>query len=463
MLKYFCLKLLGVTWQMEINVQNLKTDLIAIRDSGLSREKGSKKIFEDLLGKESKVPKVKSTLDKLLIRSVNECFNENLVHRDMLFVAFGLLQGYEYESEGVLRERRKKYLQESNYLKVKRRRKKENFDDMTENEQNGAIDALRKAEDKLIEGLAAFIAKQNIKKYIEGLDGYIGKIIVKTGTIIQRPSYIKDVSLDSQEKDNTKPGVSTMQHLLDELCEPGQGRLFEDVASDIWKELGLDGNFDLAKFEALLIKIIIEPHEDGRKKALKRDAGLLTFGLLHKYYHAGKKTAKERYWDYPNYGDYLDIDESSQREFSRLSAERQEEIIDELKQAGDGYKKKVYNKLLELIQNGGCNSFMDDAIASYTIKQPYEGSQLESKLQDPHYTLEKFPNMKYIEAIKYAIRLAMAFGILLIICIPYFLNQRSSTQPQDAPLSASIVSPPPNSQDDIEIARGEAMEEPTDE
>lgn len=409
-------------------------------------------------------------IDGLLIKAVEEAFpgTPNKVY--IALICLGLMQGYYYGDMPKIEDRRHHLLLYINYLGRKERTPYAKAD---ENLKKDYRKRFRKnEEEKVFLQLADYLICQNIKTLIEDLGGYIDE--EQSSVILPEPGYLGKGYLERPLQEGMpelpiKTSVNTgelnepaIKPLVDELCEPGQGRLFEDVASDIWNELGLNGDFDLAKFEAFLIKIIVEPHEEGRKIALKRDAGLLTFGLLHKYYHTGKKTAKERYWDYPNYGDYLDIDESNQREFSRLSAERQEEIIDELKQAGDAYKKNVCDKLLELMQNESCNSFMDDAISSYTVKQSGDECRLESKLQDPHYTLEKFPNMKYIEAIKYAVGLvmSMASGILLIIYTSYFFNQRPSIQPQDDPPSACIVTHPPDTQDDIEIARGQAIEDP---
>lgn len=480
MLEYSCLKLLGVTYKMAIDVQNLKTHLIAIRDSGISRENGSKEVFKVLLGKE--LVQAKSTLDKLLVRSIKECFEETPLYRDMLFMAFGLLQGYEYESCGIkadgltIGERREKYLRESNYLRTKRRPKKEEFDDMTEEEQNNAIDALRHAEVRRIETLVDFLAKQNIKGYIDELDNYINKFLDETGSIMQRPSYLEDDPLTSEEnelddrlpnsideyarnngknpdnsinacnsleigkdpisnptelggsaevdrddahenKGQVKLGASTIQHLLDELCEPEQGRLFEDVASDIWEQLGLDGDFDLAKFEALLIKIIVEPYGESMDDAMRRDIGLLTFGLLRRYYHTKMGTsygARCRYGEYLDHSNYMDLNYPQKSKFEKLKQTEQEEIWEKLCNLGNECKRRVCSRLLDLAKHGDCEIFMSSAIAELGKGWLDEEGKLKSKPLKERYTLKRFPNKKYIKKLLKSLASAMC---LLIMCL----------------------------------------------
>lgn len=202
-----------------------------------------------------------------------------------------------------------------------------------------------------------------------------------------------DAADTHKNEEPKKPDKAAMQSLLDELCEPEDGELFEDMLPRVWEALSLAGKPDLAVLEALLIKIIVDMYGDGRDDAMRQDISLLTFGLLDGYYHTrtgvGSKE-KGRYWEYLIGSDYMKLDYPSKKKFVKLSSEEQNAILTKLKNIGTYCKSEVCNRLIKLIEDDECSIFINVVVSEYT-STPLDGSKLQFNLPVPRFTLANYP------------------------------------------------------------------------
>lgn len=190
--------------------------LRAIREQGVrSREKGYYNLFSTLKYKGKTGEKIdlsffKSKMDALLVKAAIEHFGIS-PDSDIVLMAFGLLEGYEYQRIS-LYDRRKNYLRESQYLKTNPRSKIKGFDEATEEEQRREIQNIRKGgEDTPIQSLAGFLIDQDIEEYIKDLDGYITKGD-RPIAILPKPSYQID-NLSTNKSTNSDTGVKTISHI----------------------------------------------------------------------------------------------------------------------------------------------------------------------------------------------------------------------------------------------------------
>jgi len=157
----------------------LISELSAVRNEGnRDRENCVIKIL-DCLGYGNNTSVSVSEFDSFLINAVSERFGGS-VNKDIILMAFGLLNGYHYKEITEIEDRRAKYLTNSEHLQT-RARKKESYVDATIKRKKALRDNLRKMEDGLIEDLAYFLVKQEIESYIEKNTAPI---------TIPQPSYI---------------------------------------------------------------------------------------------------------------------------------------------------------------------------------------------------------------------------------------------------------------------------------
>lgn len=160
--------------------------MVAIRDQ--DRTECGRDLFE-LLGHPDSCFITETQLDELLFKVVRKCFGTS-IYADMLLMAFGLLQGYEYKNLSI-GKRREKFLRKSNWLKVNRKRKIKDYDSMSPEDQESAWKSLRNVEKywmgKIADELLTQIEPKNkdgINKYIQSLDNYVEKVKDDAGKII---------------------------------------------------------------------------------------------------------------------------------------------------------------------------------------------------------------------------------------------------------------------------------------
>lgn len=115
-----------------------------------------------LLGHNNSAFITESQLDELLFMTVRKRLDTS-IYADMLLMAFGLLPGYEYENF-TIGKRREKFLRESNWLKVNRKRKIKNYDSASKEELESALKSLRNVERHWMRQIADELTKQvNLK------------------------------------------------------------------------------------------------------------------------------------------------------------------------------------------------------------------------------------------------------------------------------------------------------------
>lgn len=194
--------MLNTKKETESKVTLLNEQLKHLRDGiKYKRTDCCSKIFY-YLGFESNNSVTLFQMDSFLIKMIEEYFGKSK-DSDILLMAFGLLKGYEYWNISIT-ERRRKYLNQSNYLESNPRSKVKSFTDATPKEQALAVDAIRTGpEAERIETLAIHLLSlrlDDIKKTIDQFNAdSAGKVTLPA------PYYlsIKDVGNDKSRPTNT--------------------------------------------------------------------------------------------------------------------------------------------------------------------------------------------------------------------------------------------------------------------
>lgn len=160
------------------------------------------------------------------------------IYADMLLMAFGLLPGYEYENL-IIGKRREKFLRESNWLKVNKKSKIENYDSASKEELESVLKSLRNVERHWMKQIANEFTEQvklkdkdgdeikdTLEKYIKLLKNNMEAVQDASGKIIDYvpktpPPYndedvVPDVEHEEPEADDIPEGVDESDDLSPE-------------------------------------------------------------------------------------------------------------------------------------------------------------------------------------------------------------------------------------------------------
>ena len=160
------------------------------------------------------------------------------IYADMLLMAFGLLPGYEYENL-TIGKRREKFLRESNWLKVNKKSKIENYDSASKEELESVLKSLRNVERHWMKQIANEFTEQvklkdkdgdeikdTLEKYIKLLKNNMEAVQDASGKIIDYvsktpPPYndedvVPDVEHEEPEDDDIPEGVDESDDLSPE-------------------------------------------------------------------------------------------------------------------------------------------------------------------------------------------------------------------------------------------------------
>lgn len=183
--------------------------MVNIRDQ--DRVECGRYLFE-LLGYNDSAFITELQLDELLFKVVRNRLGAS-IYADMLLMAFGLLPGYEYDSYS-LGERRRKFLRNSNWLKVNRKSKITEFDSASKEDQDSAEKSLPNVEKywmgKIADEFIKHVKLKNengeeikgaLEKYIKLLDDKMEKVCDASGKIIDYIPKVPPSSLHDDEND----------------------------------------------------------------------------------------------------------------------------------------------------------------------------------------------------------------------------------------------------------------------
>ena len=190
-------------------------------------------------------------IEAFLIKAVREFIGMNIVS-DVLFMAFGLLQGYE-EIAGI-GERRRTYLDNSDFLSYFYKDEYEIYKKLTNDKEKAEtfanfIENLRKKEDRYIKDLTDFIAKvEDISVYADDIDGYAIKVPTQNGLFIYMPALPKP-SYELSEVYEELPSIAEIQ---------AQRKIIEDISSN--KIVQIDEKLDKQN------KLLDELHNSSRER-----------------------------------------------------------------------------------------------------------------------------------------------------------------------------------------------------
>lgn len=119
-------------------------------------------------------------LDAFLIKAVHEAFGKSTTDADIMLMALGLMEGYDYNDEPKVGERRAKYLRESNHLK----NEEISYDEASPSNKDAYRDNLRKTEDAKFKLLTDYWGRMKnesknettdltyeLNEYIDKIDG----------------------------------------------------------------------------------------------------------------------------------------------------------------------------------------------------------------------------------------------------------------------------------------------------
>lgn len=164
------------------------------------------RLFEELYNKKFSILQ----MDAFLIKVVHEIFGEFTADTDIVLMALGLMEGYDYNDEPKIGERRAKYLRESKHLQ----HEKTPRDDISPNVTDTDKDNLRKTEDVKFQYLAYYWdqmnKKVNIDEFMKESNDYIHKVDYKSKVYgvsildLPIPGYIIRESYRKQKNFNRK-------------------------------------------------------------------------------------------------------------------------------------------------------------------------------------------------------------------------------------------------------------------
>ncbi len=214
----------------KINITVLTAELTAVRNEGNRDRVNRKTEVLHCLGyaddKSVSIPE----FDAFLVRVASERFGVS-ANRDIVLMAFGLLNGYHYEKITLIKDRRAKYLTDSDHLQT-RTRKKESYADASDKRKNTLKNTLSKIENRLIQDLADYIAEQ-------AEDGNITEYVKSHISPIATPIPIYILSKDDPEPiaDDYKDDVTAAEMSLDDAVTPEVPHINSESSETIFDSL----------------------------------------------------------------------------------------------------------------------------------------------------------------------------------------------------------------------------------
>lgn len=199
--------------------------------------------------------------------------------------------------------------------------------------------------------------------------------------------------------------TGAVRALLDQLREPKMDnkRLFVDFLPEAWKVLGLKGEPDLVSLEALLIAAVVRkttPEKDqppilkNKDMAKKRDAYLLTFGLLKKYYHTKEDgthyTAAKRHKQYLSDVNYVTITYPGLLPSNELNINDSRSWPRQNLSQDDLRCRKALSEYLA--SSAICQKCLEEGLEKFTREVKLSDGSFKRQiiLPEPCYTLENF-------------------------------------------------------------------------
>lgn len=216
----------------------------------------------------------------------------------------------------------------------------------------------------------------------------------------------------SSTKDRESLTKASILPILDKLrlsSMSTSNKLFDEIAEEVWGELGLNGSSNPVLIENLLIKAVEDIYNEQsvaqavgkkdpkREAAINRDISLLMFGLLDGYYHTkisqGIKEPVEssiRYKQYLNANVYVELEYHGEGTYAEIVAKEQIERpnkqprpLNRITGIASKCKEKIGGKLFDLIKAGDYQNYSQEAVFSEETGQ-------RNDLPRPYFTLEKY-------------------------------------------------------------------------
>lgn len=178
-------------------------------------------------------------------------------------------------------------------------------------------------------------------------------------------------------------------------------KAFEQEFIHLWQRLELNGEPDLALFEAFMIEVVtLDATEKARgtKKipkemaiAKRKDMYLLTLGLLKDYYHSDETTTKkislgDRRIKYILNSDYVELISEGKVHKKDIPKAGIDDFVKKCKESMDQYTTRCKDNISEFLST--CTDKRKQTILSNAQKHIENG---KIKLPDPSYTLKNFP------------------------------------------------------------------------
>lgn len=264
---------------------DLASELIDIRDAYKNDRKDRTVVVLDKLDYKNNITTEVYEFDAFLIKAVTDKF-KNTYKFDIILMAFGLLDGYDYKKTSI-GTRREKYLIESDYLKTNSREKVKSYIDANEEDKERLKDNLRNGPEKTnIEALADFLInkkEEEIEEYMNNIDGYIDKICNDKNSVLY--SVKLPVPFYKQSQENTVPDSPNRPDIKNIRTDPVNYYIesirfsehHDDVAEKLYEALCGQGEPPYNKWVATWILKCIR---EGFDHTLDAEIMLASFALL---------------------------------------------------------------------------------------------------------------------------------------------------------------------------------------
>ncbi len=204
-----------------------------------------------------------------------------------------------------------------------------------------------------------------------------------------------------EEQTLEKTNEKRIAGLLTEMRNPKNGHsLFQDCLSEMWEALGLTDDKNLVSLEALLIEAVVNitihkkiTSNDCKANAQKRDAYLMSLGLLKGYYHTNENgthyIVSERHKKYLSKSDYMAL-------CSNLKPNDNININDPQSKPRRNISKddeRCRTYLGDYLSDKSvCQKCLTEGLKNHTQEvKSDDRTDLKIKLPEPIYTLENFP------------------------------------------------------------------------
>ena len=346
---------------------NGKIDILASKLNGIrgNGRKDSAIEILDILGYKDYISVPLYQFDAFLVKTATELY-ENNYRFDILLMAFGLLDGYDYNNGIPIGVRREKYLIESNHIQNNLREKIKSYTDVDKKTQEQLKNNLRKGvEETSIKDLAYFLyekfltGNEDIEKYLNTLNEYIEKVVDNKNHVsyrvkLQIPLYKRNTERSRdyiEELDPKELKINPVSYYIKSILE---AEYHDEESEALYKALGgEDAPPDKEWVATWLTNCIHEKFKD----TIDRDIMLVSFALLPGYELQGKDGLKNRLNQYLLKSIYYDTHPCKSRKpiehIIGIKTEKEEEkrIRDKL----EARRKRLVDEFIEHIENKDCS------------------------------------------------------------------------------------------------------------